>query len=181
MVNNFIEEKIEIPSDIEISIEDSLVKVKGPKGENERKFIMPLIKISKEENTVLLKSNRKTKKEKRYLNTIKSHIQNLINGTIEKYTCTLKVLSSHFPMTIAIENNELVIKNFLGEKIPRRAKILEGTDVKIEGDIITVTSTNIESAGQTAANMEQACRITNKDRRVFQDGCWVTSKTKDKK
>ena len=161
MVKNFVEEKIEIPDNVDLTIDNDLVKVKGPKGENQRKFKIPLVKLQKTDNFLVLKTSRNTKKEKRMLYTI-------------------KILSSHFPMTVSISNNELIIKNFLGEKIPRRAQILTGINVDIAGDIVTVSGTNLESAGQTASNIEQACRITNKDRRVFMDGIWLTSKAKDK-
>ena len=46
----------------------------------------------------------------------------------------------------------------------------------IKGDIIIVEGIDKELAGQTAARIEQSTRITNKDRRVFQDGCYITDK-----
>jgi len=89
----------------------------------------------------------------------------------------------HFPMNVSVDktNHVLVINNFLGEKKERRAKILPNTDVKIEGDIVTVESPDIEAAGQTAANMEVTTHIRNRDRRVFQDGIWITEKPGEKK
>ncbi len=181
MTKGFIEERIEIPNGVDLSIDNNIIKIKGPKGENQRKFNNPILKIQKSENNLILKTSKNVKKEKRILYTTKSHIQNLIKGTLNEYIYKLKILSSHFPMTVSISGDYLLIKNFLGEKIPRKAKILQGADVKIEGDIITVKSNNIESAGQTASNIEQACRITNRDRRVFMDGIWITSKAKSKK
>lgn len=181
MDKNFIEEKIIIPDGVDLSTDNALINVKGPKGENQRKLVSQLVKMEKDGKNLILRTLRKTKKEKRILYTLKSHIQNLINGTLNEYLYELKILSSHFPMNVSISNDTLLIKNFLGEKIPRKAKILPGVNVKIEGDIIKIKGTDIEAAGQTASNIEQACRITNRDRRVFMDGIWITSKAKTKK
>ena len=79
-------------------------------------------------------------------------------------------------MNVAIDKNEIVVKNFLGEKIPRRALILPGVKVRLDKDIITLESSDKEKAGQTAANIESSTRITDKDRRVFMDGIWMIEK-----
>ena len=181
MAKNFIEEKIIIPEEVDLAIDNALIKIKGPKGENQRKFALTLVEIKKEDKNLIFKTARKTKKEKRMLYTTKSHIQNLINGVLNEYTYELKILSSHFPMNVSISNDTLLIKNFLGEKIPRKAKILPGVNLKIEGDIVKLKGTDIEATGQTASNIEQACRITNRDRRLFNDGIWIINKAKAKK
>lgn len=169
-------EEITIPENIQIEISGSLIKVKGNKGENERRFADPRISIKKENNKLLLSSTNYKRKEKRILKTFKAHINNLINGVVEPYTYTLKICSGHFPMNVSLSSNKIIIKNFFAEKIPREAKILPKVDVKINGDVITVKSVDRELAGQTASNIEQACRISNRDRRVFMDGIYITSK-----
>ena len=173
---NVFNEELNIPENVELNIEGSLIKIKGPEGDNERRLINPRIKIKKENNKLILTSENYTKKQKRILKTFKAHLRNMINGVLNQYTYTLKICSGHFPMNVSVVNDKVIIKNFFAEKIPREAKILPKVEVKINGDIITVKSADRELAGQTASNIEQACRITNRDRRIFMDGIYITSK-----
>jgi len=169
-------EIIEIPEKVEVQVEDSILKVKGEKGEIEKNFLNPKVKIKKENNVISLSAEAFSRKEKSILNTFKSHIKNMLKGVNEPYIYKIKICSSHFPITVAVEGDKVTIKNFLGEKIPREANILQGAKVEVKGDIITISSVSVEASGQTAANIEQATRITNKDRRVFQDGCYIFEK-----
>ena len=172
-----LSQTIEIPEGIEINVTGSLVSVKGPEGENKREFNLGKIKIEKTGNDLVLGHDAATKTEKKIMNTTAAHIKNMIKGVQEKFVYTLKVASSHFPMTVKVEGNIATIKNFLGEKKDRFAKIADGVEVKVNKDIIEVISTDKELAGLVAANFEKATRITNRDRRIFQDGIYITNKS----
>lgn len=169
-------QEIEIPEGIEVKIDDATILVKGPEGENERTFNKNKLVFEIKDNKIFVGQKLATKTEKKMMNTFAAHIKNMIAGVQNKFEYTLKVCSTHFPINLEVEGKSISIKNFLGEKIPRNAKILDGSDVKIEGDIITVTSLNKELAGQTAANFETATRIGKRDRRVFQDGIFIINK-----
>ena len=67
----------------------------------------------------------------------------------------------------------MLIKNFTGERGVRVAKIVGDTKVRVEGDDVIVQGINIEDVGQTAANIEQATRVKEKDPRVFLDGIYI--------
>jgi len=75
-----------------------------------------------------------------------------------------------------IDSGRLLINNFLGEKNPRVAVILPNVDVQLKGAKITVTSADKDAAGQTAANIEKATKIRNRDRRIFQDGIYIVER-----
>ncbi|MEK6819946.1 MAG: 50S ribosomal protein L6 [Nanoarchaeota archaeon] len=169
-------QEIEIPHGVEIELDGDIIKVKGKNGETQKKFKTRKFKVEKMENKILIGTKEATKKEKRLINTFRAHIKNMIEGIQNKFEYKMKAVYSHFPMTVEMHGNEITIKNFLGEKIPRKSKILPHVDVKISGDFIVIHSSNKEAAGQTAANLEKATWIRRKDRRVFQDGIFITSK-----
>ena len=169
-------EKIEIPAGIEAEIDGSTIKIK--KGSKEMQRAYSGFNLKKEDNNLILSCKKATKNEKKMIKTIKAHIKNMILGLDKNFVYKLKVCAVHFPMAVSIdkEKKELLIKNFLGEVKSRTAKILEGAEVKIDKDVISVESYNNEIAGQTAANIESATRVRNRDRRVFQDGIFITDK-----
>jgi large subunit ribosomal protein L6 len=168
--------KIEIPEGIEVKIDEGKISVKGKEGENSREFNINNMYFEKKGNELILGSKKATKVDKKIINSILAHIQNMIEGVQKKFEYQLKICFNHFPITVELSGNNVTIKNFLGEKIPRTTKIIEGCDVKLNKEIITVTSLNKESAGQTAANFEMATKIRNRDRRVFQDGIFIINK-----
>jgi large subunit ribosomal protein L6 len=169
-------QKIEIPEDVDILIIENEIIVKGKEGENKRKFNFHNLEIEKKDNNLIIGCKKATKREKKMTNTFVSHIRNMIKGVQEKFEYLLKVCSSHFPITVKIEDNKIIIKNFLGEKIDRILKFPEDVEVKINSDIIKVNSIDKELAGQTAADLEKITKIRNKDRRIFQDGIFIINK-----
>ena len=142
------------------------------------------VKISKKLNVkdkkILIQAIKPTKREKTYAGTFRAHIKNMILGVSKDFEYKLKICSGHFPMSVTVDHEKVIIKNFLGEKIPRIAKILPGVKCSVMGDEIIIRGTNKENAGQSAANIEMATRIVNRDRRVFQDGIFIISKGGEK-
>jgi len=167
---------IEIPEGVEVNIDGTKINISGREGKIEREFDLTNLILEKRGNEVIIGNKKATRKEKRRMNTIAAHIKNMIKGVQKKFEYKLKVCFSHFPITVEVKGNEVSIKNFLGERVPRKIKIPFGVDIKVEKDIITVSSPNIELAGQVAANLENITRISMRDRRVFQDGIFIISK-----
>jgi large subunit ribosomal protein L6 len=176
MVKLNISDFVEIPEGVEVSLDETVITVKGKAGEISKDLLSPIIEMKVEEGKVTLKVTKATKREKRLLNTAKAHISNLFKGVTEEYVYKLKICSGHFPMSVNLEGERIIIKNFLGERVPRKAKIIEGSKAEINGEEIIVTSPDKEKAGQTAANIESSTKIRNRDRRRFQDGIYITEK-----
>ena len=56
--------------------------------------------------------------------------------------------------------------NFIGEKIVRRVTALPGVTVEIsknQKDELTLTGNSLENVSQSAADIQQICRVRNKD------------------
>jgi large subunit ribosomal protein L6 len=83
-------------------------------------------------------------------------------------------------MTLKVQGDIMTVTNLFGEKVPRVAKLPwspSDVEVKISNKTdVVVKGIDKEKVGQTAANIERSCRIKNRDRRVFQDGIYITSK-----
>ncbi|MDP3918904.1 MAG: 50S ribosomal protein L6 [Nanoarchaeota archaeon] len=171
-----LRKEIVIPEGVEVNIVDRMISMKKGSNEIKKELYFPTVSIQKNDNHLVIEPNKFSKREKKIINTFAAHLRNMIKGVEEPFTYKVKICSSHFPMTVNINGNKIIVKNFLGEKIPRVANIVEGADVKIEGDVIVIKSNIIEAAGQTAGNCEKSTRITNRDRRIFQDGLWIIEK-----
>jgi len=50
------------------------------------------------------------------------------------------------------------------------------TQVEVDGEEVTLSGSDKEAVGQTAADIEQLTRVSGKDNRVFQDGVYITQK-----
>ena len=171
-----IKSEVEIPTGVTVEVDQDTVSVKGEKGSVSKKLFNPRIAIAVQNNGVVIKALRLSKREKKLVNSFAAHLRNMIKGVKEPYKYVLKVCSGHFPMTVSINGDEFSIKNFLGEKAPRILKLKQDVSVKVEGDRLLVESVSKELASQTAADIEQLTRRTKYDTRIFQDGIYITIK-----
>jgi len=173
-----IVEEIELPQAVEARIENNVVKIKGPKGELSRKLVHPLVSISMENNKIKIKTAKNTKRDKKILGTFKAHLKNMVKGVINVHFYKLKICSGHFPMNVSVVKDEFIVKNFFGERTPRKFRIKPGVSINVDGNMVTIESMDKEAAGQTAGSIENLCRKgrTKFDKRVFQDGIFIINK-----
>jgi large subunit ribosomal protein L6 len=168
--------EIEIPDDVTAEVDHLDLSVEGPEGSVSRRLWYPDVSVSVEDCAVVIASDAADAKTMSTVGTFESHVENMFHGVTEGWEYRLQVHYSHFPMQVEAEGDEIVIQNFLGEKAPRRAPIRGDTQVSVDGEEVTLTGPSIEDVGQTAADIEQLTRVTDKDSRVFQDGVYIVEK-----
>jgi len=164
---------IEIPEGVGVKIEGRVVTVNGEKGELTQDFSHAPISIQLDGKKVIVQVNWPRKREAALVGTVSSHIQNMIIGVTKGFTYKLKIVFSHFPISVKVREKTVVIENFTGERSPRTAKMMGDTKVIVKGEDIIVQGTNIEDVSQTAANIEKATKVKKKDPRVFLDGIYI--------
>lgn len=172
---NIIKE-VGLPENVSAAFDGRILLVKGPKGESKKEIKPHNISIKVRDSKVIFESKSSTKESKKQLGSLVAHAKNMVRGSTQGHTYVLKICSGHFPMNVSVSGGKLSVKNFLGEKVPRNLSLKEGAEVKVEGDLIYVTSPSKELAGQVSADIEQLTRRPGYDSRVFQDGCYIIVK-----
>jgi large subunit ribosomal protein L6 len=166
-----------IPEDVEVQLDGMTVTATGPKGSLARRFTGRGITLESSNDRIVMQTRFPSTRVVSLFGMQGSLLRNMLLGVTKGFRARLKVINSHFPVTTEVREKELLINNFLGERHPRRARILENVDVGVEGELITVTGPDKDAVAQTAANIEQATVVRRRDRRIFQDGIYLVEKT----
>jgi large subunit ribosomal protein L6 len=164
---------VEIPEKVDALLEGRVITIKGEKGELTRDFSHAPINIQLDGKTVIVQANWPRKKEAALVGTVRSHIENMVKGVTKGFTYKMKIVFSHFPITVKIQGKSFTINNFTGERSPRNAKIMGNTKVILNGDDVIIQGIDLEDVSQTAANIQNSTKIRSKDPRVFLDGIYV--------
>jgi large subunit ribosomal protein L6 len=168
-----ISKTIQVPEDVEVTVEGRKVTVKGAKGTLTRDFSQAPVSIEVNDKTIRVWTEWPRKKEASLVGTVCSHIQNMITGVRKGFSYKLKIVFSHFPISVKVKDKVVLIENFTGERNPRKAKIIGDVQIKVQSEDIIVQGINLEDVSQTAANIEQATKVKRKDPRVFLDGIYI--------
>jgi len=177
--------KIVIPKGISVEIKSRVVTVTGPKGKLVRDFRHLPVAIQKinggKELEVSLYFG--LLKQLASLRTVCSHVDNMITGVKSAFRYNLRLVYAHFPINAEITNGgkQILIRNFLGEKIVRTIDALGDTKISKSADVkdeIICEGTDIDLCSRTAALIHQSCLVKRKDIRKFLDGVYVSAKGK---
>jgi large subunit ribosomal protein L6 len=167
---------VKIPEGVTVKLEGSTLAVKGPKGTLARDMYFPKIRMEVQGRELSISTESTRKKLLAMVGTYAAHVRNMCRGVTDGYQYRLKVVYSHFPIQLKMAGSTLEVHNFLGEKTTRYARVEPGVSVALGSDEVTLTGIDRETVGKTAANIEHATRIRNRDPRVFQDGVYIVER-----
>jgi large subunit ribosomal protein L6 len=164
---------IQIPREVTVTLHEKTIEVTGDKGRLVKDFSQTPIAIRMEGGEIAITALRSRRKESALVGTVSSHVNNMIKGVTKGFTYKLKIVFSHFPISVKAQGNRVIIENFIGERNPRKANIVGDTTILVKGDDIIIKGVNIEDVSQTAANIEQATVVRKRDTRKFLDGIYI--------
>jgi len=179
-------EILTVPEGVEVTIKSRLVTVTGPRGKLVKDLKHLAVSfIPKRGNQIEVALHHGVRKSIASLRTVRSIIENMITGVTKGYRYKMRYVYAHFPINVNIEQNketntpQVEIRNFLGEKIVRRVTVLPGVDVEVSAntkDELVLSGNSLENVSQSAADIQQICRVRNKDIRKFLDGLYVSER-----
>lgn len=167
---------IEVPDGVHVRIDGRSVAVTGDKGTLSRDFSESPISLQLEDKKITVRANWPRKKEAALVGTVAALVESMIKGVTKGFTYKLKIVFSHFPISVKVKDNVVSIENFTGERSPRFTKIVGNSKVIVKEDDVLVQGIALEDVSQTAANIERATKVKSKDPRVFLDGIFIYEK-----
>jgi large subunit ribosomal protein L6 len=172
------QDQVDIPEGVTVSVKRHMLHFVGPLGKTHKSFRSIPVNIEIKEGKILLTTIEQKKKDYAILHTARSIIRNICEGLVTGYTIKMKVVFSHFPITVKVEGRNVLIENFQGERAPRITHIVGNTKVVPKGEDVLLTGEVWTDITQTAANIELKSKVKNKDHRVFLDGIYAFEKKK---
>ncbi|NUM25026.1 MAG: 50S ribosomal protein L6 [Candidatus Buchananbacteria bacterium] len=140
---------ITIPEGVEVKITNDLITVKGPKGQLTQTG-NSLVKVEQKDNELLVTVNDPENKQQKSLwGLYQRLIANMVAGVTQGFSKKLEINGVGYK--VALQGKHL---NFqLGYSHPIDFPIPEGIEATVEKNVITISGSNKQLVGQTAADI----------------------------
>ena len=139
---------VEIPEKVQVSVADSVVKVKGPKGELE--FAYPsMVTVETKDKQVLVQPTSEEKKARAMWGTARTLINNMVIGVNEGFTKSLEFNGVGYKAAV----KGRVLNLNLGYSHPIDFDLPTGVDAKVEKNVIHISGCDKELVGFVAAKV----------------------------
>lgn len=140
-----------VPSGIEVNINGSNIKIKGPKGELEYTF-SPLIQVIYADNTIMIKRKGEDPHERSLHGLTRALINNMVVGVSEGFQKQLEIIGVGYRAQLS--GKKLTLN--LGYSHPIDYITPEGIEISMDKDkknIIVVTGINKQLVGEVSAKI----------------------------
>jgi len=182
----YSQESLDIPEGVKVHIKTRQVTVEGPRGKLTKDLGHIAVAFSQpSKNVINIEMHHGSRKNVATLRTVRTLINNLIIGVTKGFKYKMRYVYAHFPINVNLDKNketgvwEVEIRNFLGEKLVRRVIMQPGVDVEASKNVkdeLQLSGNSLEAVSQSAADIQQICRVRNKDIRKFLDGLYVSER-----
>ncbi|KAI9271656.1 ribosomal protein L6, alpha-beta domain-containing protein [Phascolomyces articulosus] len=182
MKDIYKDEELAIPEGVTVNIKSRVITVKGPRGELTKNLRHLNIEIKfAGKNALKFAVYHGARKHVAAIRTVRSIVSNMITGVTKGFQYKLRYVYAHFPINVIINGSgdAVEIRNFLGQKVVFHVKMHEGVKCeasKAQKDELIITGNDLEGVSQSAADIQQICRVRNKDIRKFLDGIYVSER-----
>ena len=176
---------VEIPKDVTCTLQsNNKIIIKGKLGTVERNFPLTSTKLElvkqddsgKQGNFLSIWDYFHKSRNKAMVGKIEGNVKNMITGVQLGFTYKLKIVYSHFPITVTSAKNGVITTGHYGTKEKRFIPLLNGVKVTIKGEDILLEGADIENVSQSAARLQESTKLRGrlaKDPRIFQDGIYI--------
>jgi large subunit ribosomal protein L9e len=181
------QELLDIPEGVKVNIKTRQVTVEGPRGKLQKDLGHLAVTFAHpKRNVISIEIHHGVRKNVAALRTVKTIIENMIIGVTKGFQYKMRYVYAPFPINVSLDKDaetdlwQVEIRNFIGEKIVRRVTMRPGVDVeasKSQKDELVLSGNSVEDVSQSAADIQQICKVRNKDIRKFLDGIYVSEKT----
>src|SRR5207249_982440 len=130
-VAGLLEQTVEIPGGVEVGLDGDAIVVSAKGTTLRRKLSHPRIQIVVQGKQAKVRCEYPRRREGALVGTFAAHLRNMIVGVTEGYAYEMKIVYSHFPVKATVKGPEFIIENFLGEKFPRKTRIVGETKVEL--------------------------------------------------
>jgi len=165
---------------VTVELKGRKVTVTGPRGVLKRDFGHQTLEITQVSDDIIRVDKWfGKKKELAAIRSICSAITNMFTGVTKGFRYDMRLVYAHFPINVSVDAGKVLnIRNFLGCK--KNLHVTMRADTTIDKgtikDSLVLEGNDIDAVSQSAADIQQICKIRNKDIRKFLDGIYVSKK-----
>ncbi len=146
---------ITIPAGVTVTIDGLLLHAKGPKGELSQK-IHPQVLVTQQDGVLTVTIKDEDDKSQRALwGLFGSLVNNIILGVTEGFSKQLDITGVGFKAAVAGGN--LVLNVGFSHQV--NFPVPKGIEIKVEGNVITVTGIDKQLVGETAAQIRKIKKV----------------------